>query len=638
MKLHQKTNELGRSMVEMLGVLAVIGVLSLGGIWMYDVAANMYQTNQIQKTILSAKTMADVNISPQHQIEVNRFVKTTLMKYQEKPETPMVELSDAIDKYVITLHEINPKIQKSLLNQTDVYTSHHITVKPLAENKLQFIFDGHPCQEPKVWNGKECSCPNEYEYGDDCEECLPPRMWRYGECVCPKETPVWHEENCVECVVNTDCIDNSKPTCGADNICEPCPDSKPVYNTTKNECEPCPTNRYWNGTECSVNECEDSADCQEKYEDDTYFCTRGGNPCDTTTFTGAVCKKINYKTFEINGVNFYLSADDYNQGSQGWESSINFCLALEKQMVSIADLACTNEVKIGAWDRSCTADTYTIHSTLRNKVQSVGITLAPWIAFDAWTESGPSTCNKTCMPITETRLNTHQSPSQHGGPHYVLCRDWGPMCYGTSKRVGDECKCEGGRIYQNKDCVCPAEKPLWDAEKGKCVASYECKGTIYECQTNNDCDSGYYCDIECYTEYCKTNTTGIGGSCRKASDDIKIPNAGTNPPFTMSNRAMYWWSAKNFCESLGESLTEVSDYDCTTPTICASGCDAVTGFCRTENNLPENIVVLQKAYEQFWFWTNTDYDDCNAYNISTVYGYVNYLRDSNLGGVICKKR
>ena len=42
----------GRSMIEMLGVLAVIGILSIGGIWMYDYASNTYQSNQIQKTIL----------------------------------------------------------------------------------------------------------------------------------------------------------------------------------------------------------------------------------------------------------------------------------------------------------------------------------------------------------------------------------------------------------------------------------------------------------------------------------------------------------------------------------------------------------------------------------------------------------
>ena len=40
-------NESGRSMVEMLGVLAIIGVLSIGGIAGYSMAMNRYRANEI---------------------------------------------------------------------------------------------------------------------------------------------------------------------------------------------------------------------------------------------------------------------------------------------------------------------------------------------------------------------------------------------------------------------------------------------------------------------------------------------------------------------------------------------------------------------------------------------------------------
>ena len=40
-------NESGRSMVEMLGVLAIIGVLSIGGIAGYTMAMNRYRANEI---------------------------------------------------------------------------------------------------------------------------------------------------------------------------------------------------------------------------------------------------------------------------------------------------------------------------------------------------------------------------------------------------------------------------------------------------------------------------------------------------------------------------------------------------------------------------------------------------------------
>ena len=43
----KKTNESGRSMVEMLGVLAIIGVLSIGGIAGYTLAMNRYRANEV---------------------------------------------------------------------------------------------------------------------------------------------------------------------------------------------------------------------------------------------------------------------------------------------------------------------------------------------------------------------------------------------------------------------------------------------------------------------------------------------------------------------------------------------------------------------------------------------------------------
>jgi len=42
-----KTNEQGRSMIEMLGVLAIIGVLSVGGIAGYSKAMNKFKTNKL---------------------------------------------------------------------------------------------------------------------------------------------------------------------------------------------------------------------------------------------------------------------------------------------------------------------------------------------------------------------------------------------------------------------------------------------------------------------------------------------------------------------------------------------------------------------------------------------------------------
>ena len=62
----QKNAETGRSMVEILGVLAVIGVLSIGGIYGYTFAMDKYRANDIV-------------------YEVNLRANDVWHKYQEQP-------------------------------------------------------------------------------------------------------------------------------------------------------------------------------------------------------------------------------------------------------------------------------------------------------------------------------------------------------------------------------------------------------------------------------------------------------------------------------------------------------------------------------------------------------------------------
>lgn len=51
MKKFYNTNQSGRSMVEMLGVLAIIGVLSVGGLTGYSKAMSKYKTNKTQEQL-----------------------------------------------------------------------------------------------------------------------------------------------------------------------------------------------------------------------------------------------------------------------------------------------------------------------------------------------------------------------------------------------------------------------------------------------------------------------------------------------------------------------------------------------------------------------------------------------------------
>ncbi len=54
-------NEYGRSMIEMLGVLAIIGVLSIGGLAGYTMAMNRHRANQILDYVARCAVIAQTD-------------------------------------------------------------------------------------------------------------------------------------------------------------------------------------------------------------------------------------------------------------------------------------------------------------------------------------------------------------------------------------------------------------------------------------------------------------------------------------------------------------------------------------------------------------------------------------------------
>ena len=70
-------NESGRSMVEMLGVLAIIGVLSIGGIAGYTQAMKKYRINEAVNTITMAAVMCGTEQKTAAEALDNDFISIT---------------------------------------------------------------------------------------------------------------------------------------------------------------------------------------------------------------------------------------------------------------------------------------------------------------------------------------------------------------------------------------------------------------------------------------------------------------------------------------------------------------------------------------------------------------------------------
>ena len=58
MTILSRNDQNGRSMIEMLGVLAIIGVLSIGGIAGYTLAMNRYRANELLDTAAKVAVVA----------------------------------------------------------------------------------------------------------------------------------------------------------------------------------------------------------------------------------------------------------------------------------------------------------------------------------------------------------------------------------------------------------------------------------------------------------------------------------------------------------------------------------------------------------------------------------------------------
>lgn len=120
-----KNNQKGRSMVEMLGVLAIIGVLSIGGIAGYTMALNRYRANELLDIASKLSIMAQS--SKEGQYEGDRYpaysqevVATGLNLYKYGSGTPYETTFDVELSGNVTLYTSKEGIQKALDSITGI--------------------------------------------------------------------------------------------------------------------------------------------------------------------------------------------------------------------------------------------------------------------------------------------------------------------------------------------------------------------------------------------------------------------------------------------------------------------------------------------------------------------------------------
>ena len=266
-----RNNESGRSMVEMLGVLAIMGVLSIGGIAGYTYAMNRLKANDIidgvnkRAVALSTYTLLGTGVSA-----------TTLdAEFANKIGDFPVALAAADPGFTLTVSEITRPVCNHVLNN-GVQMARTITLGTT-----------------KVWeNGVKAdyTCA---EDGNTIVFTFAPAAGEGGNT--PTCGYCQHAENGT-CVADETCDNDcpgDKPMKGNNDVCYSC-GTWVKFATTETECAKCP-NRSMQDGKCVLDRCPDG-----QLMDSDGYCYN----CSTTTIIPASeteCAKCSNRIMGSNG-------------------------------------------------------------------------------------------------------------------------------------------------------------------------------------------------------------------------------------------------------------------------------------------------------------------------------------------------
>ena len=325
-------NETGRSMVEMLGVLAIIGVLSIGGIQGYTYAMNKYRANNV---------LNEMNIASLH-------LATTLLSSRNAQK--MIALGEPYDSGTFT-HEAYPfnygcgnyDSEERSCHQEE--TGFWVKIGDVPEKVCQQLLSEakhlpniveQRLNGVAVEDGAGC--------GENNEIMLLFNADGSGELA--KDCGNGAGEEPEEPTPTVSCPENTSEE-GQGGLATTLTDTATgkVLNCYCIEVD----TKYTNGTcETLPEKCNNNADCNRG--DYCHITEYGEDKCtrDTTGMTGT-CKTPSLKTPKA-GTNppFVMS----NQ-SMYWWSSKHFCEALGKTLVTVSDYDCAKNFKIGDANGYC---------------------------------------------------------------------------------------------------------------------------------------------------------------------------------------------------------------------------------------------------------------------------------------------
>ncbi len=250
-----KKSETGRGMLEMLGVIAVIGLLSIGGIIGYGFAIDKYRANDI---------IHEVNMRGED--IWNRFQETNLpdkidewSKYTSTGfPIRIVTIPDELEAWFqIVVSDVPEVVCKNVLmgqydsilvrivrnDVIDTYVSNLNICENGKQGTVDMIFVWAMNSETSKTKSDGSNLQTPCVTTDDCLSCERCNTGKYAcEADCPDEAPYCSavKEQCVACMKSTQC--SSKQICNdVSNTCEQVEESCPqgAFRSKNGACIPC---------------------------------------------------------------------------------------------------------------------------------------------------------------------------------------------------------------------------------------------------------------------------------------------------------------------------------------------------------------------------------------------------------------
>ena len=160
-----RKGERGRSMVEMLGVLAIIGVLSVGGLYGYGVAMKKHKANELlhQASMLAATVSAQIeSLGGDLPEKITDFGSTNYGTFS----TSVTQTEDK-KKFVLTIQDVDSAVCEQLKKGGMVQK---VECNPDAKNATLTYYKNLATTEAE---GEKSPTGDENEEGItvDCSEC-----------------------------------------------------------------------------------------------------------------------------------------------------------------------------------------------------------------------------------------------------------------------------------------------------------------------------------------------------------------------------------------------------------------------------------------------------------------------------------